>query len=157
MYLISTVTLHWLAPNLSDALSLRSWHVSLSTWGSHPASLLHSLRRSRLTTLPPLLLRCCCCECISNGMRLKCVRKRSYVITCKGIRKHRYTKRGIQSKVYLTSQPNNNNNNSGIDEQIWPSYRRCCIYSRPFDAHGIFVRINCEIIIFSIFSFKLDW
>ena len=31
-------------------------HVSLSTWVSHPASLSRSLRRSRLTTLPPQLL-----------------------------------------------------------------------------------------------------
>ena len=51
-YLIATMMLHWLAPNLSEAPSFRSSHVSLSTWGSRPASLSRSLRRSRLTTLP---------------------------------------------------------------------------------------------------------
>jgi hypothetical protein len=39
--------LHWLALNLSEALSFRSSHVSLSTWVSRPASLSRSLRGSQ--------------------------------------------------------------------------------------------------------------
>ena len=39
--------LHWLALNLSEALSFRQAHVSLSTWVSRPASLSRSLRGSQ--------------------------------------------------------------------------------------------------------------
>ena len=84
-YLVVAVMLHWLALNLSEAPSFRSPHVSLSTWGSRPASLSQSLRRSRLTTLPPLLLRCCRWLLIMNGMRLESVRKRGYHVSTNGI------------------------------------------------------------------------
>ena len=76
-YLIAAVMFDWLALNLSDAPSFHSSHVSLSTWVSHPASLSWSLRRSRLTTLPPLLLFCALAAAGAlNAMRLKSAFKR---------------------------------------------------------------------------------
>ena len=51
-YLIAAEMFHWLALNLSGALSFRSSHVSLSTWVSRRASLSRSLRGSQTNYAP---------------------------------------------------------------------------------------------------------